>query len=454
MSVPGPLNTVLSDTAGAWQGEDAQSAVPSVRSINSLRRREQADAEYQAAAEQRRRLFEEQEARLKREMDEAMSVGDVKSEQGRANPRPLGSAVDEEADVMQRRLDDLRHEAGALERMIAHRTSGVVAPNPHPLSQSVTPSTPPLLPLASFGVKIKVKEPKPWTGEFDMVKREGWIKTVALGLMLVTAGSRSFQSRMSSRPLRSHWADDHAAEQALSRYRAARQGTMRARDFGAALDALADACSDRKIEDLDRRTTFLGGLHSSVQDFVRTQLASLKALGKSDATFDEVVKIAALTDGLASFSSKKTSPLSAGPMSSASKKTNANDPSSLSPKVSSSPSSSRGPSTWTQDAQSWQASHPVASKADWFDARPRPTTKPVRCYNCGDLGTHFSRACTALRKNPKGVVVAMLSKMRISSLSASPSPPVSAAAAPSVPVIASANRFESLSEDEGKANEE
>ncbi|GAA5988188.1 hypothetical protein JCM11641_001604, partial [Rhodosporidiobolus odoratus] len=72
MSVPGPLDTVLSDTAGAWQGEDAQSAVLSVRSINSLRRREQADAEYQAAAEQRRRLFEEQEARLKREMDEAM----------------------------------------------------------------------------------------------------------------------------------------------------------------------------------------------------------------------------------------------------------------------------------------------------------------------------------------------------------------------------------------------
>ncbi|GAA5998375.1 hypothetical protein JCM11641_005959, partial [Rhodosporidiobolus odoratus] len=174
--------------------------------------------------------------------------------------------------------------------------------------------------------------------------------------------------------LRSHWADDHAAEQALSRYRAARQGTMRARDFGAALDALADACFDRKIDDLDRGTTILGGLHSSVQDFVRTQLASLKALGKSDATFDKVVKIAALTDGLASFSSKKTSPLSAGPMSSASKKNNANDPSSLSPKISSSPSSSRGPSTWTQDAQSWQASHPVASKADWFDARPRPTT--------------------------------------------------------------------------------
>ncbi|GAA5980362.1 hypothetical protein JCM11641_001777 [Rhodosporidiobolus odoratus] len=483
MALPIPADANLSDTAGVWQGEQAPSVASSIRSVNSQARREQAAEAFRLQSERRRLAFEAQEAKMRQERDEAMSAADVKSEMGRGNPPPQGSAVEAEAEVMQRRLADLQHEARALERMIAHRTNPLPTP-PSPILSSV----PVVSPLASFGVKIKVKEPKPWTGEFDMVKREGWIKTVALyfaGLELdikavldehltpfpfytlrslfssdVANGSISpqawFDARNSCSPftsvedvfkaLRAHGADDHAAELALSRYRAARQGSLRARDFGASLDALADACYDRKIDDLDRRTTFVAGLQPAVQDFVRTQMASLKALGKEATTFDEVVKMAALTDGLASFSAKK--PTSASPSSNPPKKSNANEVPSNSSFPS--PATPRAASTWTQDAQVWQWSHPVATKADWFDARGRSTNEPVQCYNCGDLSTHFSRSCTAARKDPKGIVVVMLSKLRISSSSPTPSAPP----APSVPDIASANRFESLSESEGKADEE
>ncbi|GAA5984564.1 hypothetical protein JCM11641_006551 [Rhodosporidiobolus odoratus] len=478
LSVPLPAD-VLSDTAGAWLGDNAASVASSHRSAKLLTRRHHAQEAFEAAAAQRRAEFLAEEERLKQEMDEAMSVADVKSEAGRKNPRPEGSAVEAEAEVMRRRLEDLKREAEALERLIAQRATGL-RPRPSP-SSSTSPSPLPSIPrLATFGikVKVKVKEPKPWTGEFDMVKREGWIKTAALylaGLELdveavldehltpfpfytirslfsseAANGSISPQAWFDARngripftsvqgvfeALRSHWADDHAAEQALSRYRAARQGNLRARDFGAALDALADACFDRKIDDLDRRTTFVVGLQAQVQDFVRTQLASLKALGKPEATFDEVVRIAALTDGLASFSSKKQSPLSSSPQP-GSKKTSTND---LSPSPSK-PSfpSPRPATTCTQDALNWQSKHPAAGKADWFDARAHSTNKPVRCYNCGEIGSHFSRSCTASRKDPKGVIVAMLSKLRISSLSTPSSPS-------STPSIATSNWFTPLDE--------
>ncbi|GAA5920952.1 hypothetical protein JCM5296_004958, partial [Sporobolomyces johnsonii] len=239
--------------------------------------------------------------------------------------------------------------------------------------------------------------------------------------------------------LRSHWADDHAAEVALSRYRAARQGSLRARDFGATVDSLADACIDRTIDDLDRKTTFVQGLNPAVQDFVKTQLASRKALGKTDESFEDVVKVAALTDGLAAFSAKKVTPM---PSSIPRKGSLAADVAVASPSL---PKAGGAPlpvargTNWIEAAAKWQAEHPLADRSKWADSQAKPSPKPIRCYNCGDLGTHFSRACSASRKDPTVVILAAFHKLS----SAKSLPPSSSPSlAPS-----SDDRFEEL---EGK----
>ncbi|GAA5982931.1 hypothetical protein JCM11641_002630 [Rhodosporidiobolus odoratus] len=130
---------------------------------------------FEEQAQRRRAAFQAEEARLKREMDKAMSVVDEKSEAGRRNPRLEGSA-EAEAEAMQRCLADPRRKAQVLERMIAHQ-GGQLVVEASPSSNSSQRRT--LSPLASFGVMVKVKESKPWTSKFDMDKREGWIKTAA-----------------------------------------------------------------------------------------------------------------------------------------------------------------------------------------------------------------------------------------------------------------------------------
>ncbi|GAA5974834.1 hypothetical protein JCM11641_008387 [Rhodosporidiobolus odoratus] len=224
-----------------------------------------------------------------------------------------------------------------------------------------------------------------------------------------------------------HWADDHAAEDALARYRAATQGSLRARDFGAKVDALADACSDRLVDDLDRKITFIGGLNTA-----------------------DVVKIAAVTNGLSGFSYKKTTSSSPTPSSSAPKKTSAND---FSPSSSSSARDAGSPTNWIDQAVSWQAKNPVTDKAKWFDSQASFPTKPIRCFNCGDIAGHYYRACPKQRKNPKVVVLAALASLTKLNRSSSSSPPD-----PTPPLdVETAKRFSELSSDDegaGKVNEE
>ncbi|GAA5866208.1 hypothetical protein JCM1840_005114 [Sporobolomyces johnsonii] len=469
-----PPPTALSDPAAAWEGSVAAPRPPasvasSTPSVNSVTRRARARAAFEAEARARRQMYEEEERQLWAAMEEEMQEEDVKSEMGRQEDLPRESAQEAEEDVIRRILAPVEHEREILRRMLDHKVSSAPAP------------------LATFGVKVKAKEPKPWTGLFTYAEREGWIKMAKLYLagleldmdalldeektpfpfytirsLFSTDAANDqvspqtwFDSRNRRQPfvsvndvfkaVRSHWADDDTGEKALARYRGARQGNLRARDFGALLDSLADACEshDRTLDDLDRRTTYIDGLNSAVKDFVKTQLATRRALGKATETFDEVVQIAALTDSLSSFSAKKTTSLSSP--SSASKKTSTQE--SQTKPSSSAPTPPRTGTTWTQDAVAWQAQNPVAKKAEWFDARARLPMKPVRCYNCGDVSQHFSRACTAARKDPRNVVIAMLSKLSISSPRSSPSPSPASA-------ISSVNRFEALSEDEGKEDEE
>ncbi|GAA5982150.1 hypothetical protein JCM11641_000603 [Rhodosporidiobolus odoratus] len=428
MSLAANPFAALSDPADHWAGENNDQPPPSVASsrlsVNSIARRDRARSEFQAQQKARMEAFMAAEAELEREVEEKMKLADIKSEVGvKVEGAPVGSAIEAERGVAERRLADLEHEAASLRRVLGSH------PSPHPLPNPSSPISPPLHPsvpsLARFGVKVKVEKPKPWTGSFEEQAREGWIRSASLYFVGNELELDAvLDEHLTPAPfyvLRSLFSAD-ATNGLLSPQSwfdaRNRRGSLRAHDFGAKVDTLADACSDRIIDDLDRRTTFVNGLHASVRDFIKTQLASRAALGKTSTTFEEVVKIAALTDGLSGFSSlKKTTP----PVVSPSKRPSTNETSSLQ-----TPFSSRGagtPTNWVDQAVDWQAKNPVAEKARWFDSHASPPTKSIRCFNCGEQAGHYSRACPKPRKNPKVVVLAALHKLSRSASSTLPSNP-------------------------------
>ncbi|GAA5990936.1 hypothetical protein JCM11641_003507 [Rhodosporidiobolus odoratus] len=464
----------------------APSSVGSRLSVGSLLRCQQAADEYERARQERIAAFMQREEQLKEGVEAKLKKEDAQSEAADWKPVvPPQSAAEAQEDVIRWRIQDLEHERESLQRVLS--VQGGTRPHVNIVQDPILP-----VKLATIGVKVKSDKPKPWTGKYDWQEREGWIKSASLYLVSLELDSIAridelltpqpfyiLRSLFSSEPthssasspqawfdarnrrspfasvqdvfqaLRSHRADDHAAEVALQRYRGARQGNLRARDFGSSLDALADACINRTIDDLDRRTTFIQGLNPSVQDFVKTQLAARKALGKSEETFEEVVKVAALTDGLASFSSKKTSFSSSAPSSlPSSSRKNTNKQSPQSPQTSKptiSTAASRA-SNWIDAAVLWQTEHPLHEHSRWSDTKSRPSSKQIRCYKCGEIGMHYSKACTASRKDPKVVVLAALARLSLApvSFSSSSSP---------APDVASENRFEVLPEDEGKGDE-
>ncbi|GAA5843675.1 hypothetical protein JCM11251_006404 [Rhodosporidiobolus azoricus] len=427
--------------------------------VNSIRRHAVAKVKLEKEEAEMRREFEEKLRLRRAKVNADLKMEDMASDAGVAGPAPDGTATQAQGDVARRRLEDLKHEIATLERVVQG-------------------------PLASVSVKIKPKEPKAWTGEFDYAKREGWIRTAKLYLAglemdmnaafgkeitpfpfflvcslfsadVLTNSSISpqswFDSRNSRSPfslvkssfkaLRAHWADDNAAEVALQRYCGARQGNLRAHDFGSQLDALADSVFDRTIDDLDRRTTFLDGLKPAVRDFVKTQLAAREALGGAKVDFEAMVKMASLTDSLAMFSASKITSVSSSATSSVKKA--AADASAPTTKPGAAAAAPRLGSTWSADAVLWQQQNPEAKRLEWFDARAKSLSKPIRCYNCGLVGDHFSRACTSARKDPRQVVIAMLALLSASS------PTAPSSQSPSLPATSA-----SIQELKGKEDEE
>ncbi|GAA5881307.1 hypothetical protein JCM1840_002261 [Sporobolomyces johnsonii] len=479
LSLPPASTASGTDPAHVWAGE-AVSVAGSRVSVGPAVRRAQAVEEYECAREERLQWFLANEEEQKAKVEGELAIEDLKSEAASRARQPWGSAAAEEVEVVRRRLLELEHEKATLTRVLAAKD--VVAAPPRSPSSAASGERR----FATVSSKFKADKPKAWTGRYDWVEREGWIKSASLYLVSleleldaeideyqtprpfflirslfspdVSHGASLspqawFDARNGREPfrsvqdvfkaLRSHWADDHAAKVALARYRAARQGSLRARDFGATVDSLADACIDRTIDDLDRKTTFVQGLNPAVQDFVKTQLASRKALGRTDESFEDVVKVAALTDGLAAFASKKVIPV---PSSLPRKGALATDVTVASPSLPKASGASlpvaRG-TNWIEAVVKWQAEHPLADRSKWADSQAKASSKPVRCYNCGNVGTHFSRACTASRKDPTVVILAAFHKLS-SAKSLPPSSPPSLA--PS-----SDDRFEEL---EGKEDEE
>ncbi|GAA5897888.1 hypothetical protein JCM5296_004961 [Sporobolomyces johnsonii] len=461
-SPPVPSAPPRQDSAGSsnpWASRNpfaalAGSEAGSSRSVGSASRRAAAALQAAADRERRRLAFEENEARLAQELEDQLKVADAESEAvklagSEARPTPLQSAAEAEEEVVRREIADLAARQALLQRILEGKMSGggESGEDGDSVAGSETPSVP--SGLASLNVKLKVVPPPLWKGDYDHVKREGWIKTVqgylaAVGFDPQARLSESltphpfhvvrslfspelvngfsalswFDARQRREPftsaqqvldaVRAHWKDDHAAEAAVQAYRAARQGPSRARDYGSRLETLADACFDRTIGEDDRITTFVSGLNANYREYLKTQVAMLKQLGRAPSSLQGHVDLVAVADGLESFASslKKSS---GGVVSSSTpslpKKT-------VTIAGSSSSSPSAGPSvataTWRSRAAAWQAAHPPSSRADWFKETDRKADRSMNCYNCGRFSDHFSSSCPNDRRDPKSVTIALV----------------------------------------------
>ncbi|BGP27608.1 hypothetical protein JCM10295v2_006582 [Rhodotorula toruloides] len=359
---------------------------------------------------------------------------------------PVGTAAEMDVGVLDRKIAAAKDD---LDRLVRLR------------SVKLAQTPPPHDPLASFSlsprrslsprlerVKIKVDKPKPWAGKFDWQERENWVRSAMLylgsqGVSLdeeigeettpdvfyvvrslfssekasdgispqqwfdVTHARLPFVSlRAVFVAVKAHWTDDSAAEKAVEAFRTARQGSATARAFGSTVDALANACFDRVVSDLDRKTTFVAGLRTDYQNFLKLQVAGLKAQCSYTGTFDEAVRVAALMDSLkdikAANSAKSPSPASS------SSKRNGGSADAPVPKQTSTSSSSSKSSNWIAAAREWQKANPLDKKSQWFDTKATEAPRRLWCYNCGELGSHFSRSCTKPRQDPDVVVIAAL----------------------------------------------
>ncbi|GAA6000906.1 hypothetical protein JCM5350_003694 [Sporobolomyces pararoseus] len=76
---------------------------------------------------------------------------------------------------------------------------------------------------------------------------------------------------------------------------------------------------------------------------------------------------------------------------------------------------------WRNAAVDFQTKNPISAKSTWERKDALPPRNPIRCWNCGRVGTHVSHACPNQRVDPKRVVISSV-KISSPSLPSSPSP--------------------------------
>ncbi|GAA5978066.1 hypothetical protein JCM11641_006617 [Rhodosporidiobolus odoratus] len=405
------------------------------------------------AEARRRAAFEENEARIKQELEEQLEMADEeclaqgpRQEGGVVAPPP---GVDGETVVLERQLQELRDREATLERiLLARRTPGThlpIQPTPSSYEQLVVPSSD----VVDIAFK-KVSAPKAWTGEFNHRRREAWIKT-ALGY-LSSIGIPPFLKldwfdgvqRRSPFPtvhsifdsMRSHWVEEGAADLAFSKYRKAAQGSLKVWDFGALVDVLANDIFDRQVTDEDKKATFLEGLNTSARNFVKQVQATQVASSGTERVldFEGLVRLASRYDTM---DARTTSTSSSLPVVLSNRRSSA--PSTADPSAPKSsgklPSSAGLPKSWVDLATTWQARYPIKDKSSWYEKDSKELSDPVRCYNCTRTGYHYSLACPNARQDPQVVVIAALA--RLSPLPPSSPPPSDLAAESEVEVSSS-----------------
>lgn len=382
-------------------------------------------------------------------------MADLRSEVGAPRPIPQGSAVAEQKDVVRRRLVDLEKEAESLRRIIGE-------PAEFPLAfDTLSPSpanTPVSVNMAGiFGhAKLKIDKPKAWGGSFDHLAREGFIRSAtnyfhSVGISPATlvdsavlgvvrglfspdtpksggvSPQRWYDSQMDRgkfrcladvfAAMRGHWLDRGAADRARRAFDRAEQGALKAQEFGALIDSLADECFDRSYSDETRRDRFVMGLRPEIRDFYDVQLAIWQdAHAGLEPSFAKTVELAARSDSLSVRAAilpaaKSTSTLSLK-HSSGTKASYLQAPTSSTTTTGSSPATAASRSDdWYRQASEFQARHPMAQKATWHVTKSDPLPTQVKCWNCGKDGFHRSTACPNPRVDLRRVIVAAIAAL-------------------------------------------
>lgn len=475
-------------------------------SLASQQRREKVISRFNEESARRRQEFEDAERRrweaesaMLRAKDEASHLGgDLEwAAEEPVTDDDAGRDLARRIQELQLQLEDHRRAADFREQL----SHAPVARAPVISAPAVSAPAVAFEPAGEFidlGSRYKPKAPAAWTGVYDHHKLETWIASAeawlgSIGLTLSKPIDREktptafyavrnllsdvepsggispvawFDARQRRKPfgsaaeffaaIREHWVDDQAKERSFRKYRTLKQGNMTARDYATQLAALADACLTHEIPDAERILVFLDGLHSDVANFVRQNLGILELQGVMKPNFEQVARLAAMTDTMpqyrASRSARPTSG-SATTSSSASKRTNGDGTNSSSRKESDSPGSLHA--AWRERATKWQSEHPTSAKSVWHKPDSNPPRSNLRCFNCGKNDNHFSVACPNARVSPAVVVAA--AKLSSGNAMATRS---GAAAAASKPVkdepmtVASATIVELDDEEQGKARDE
>ena len=337
LSSPSPLPRPqpTSETSVAVAFAPLRSAAPSITSSIGSQARQQ-------KVEENREARSREEARVPVEEGLGLSRGTVQSEQADIKSERAGAGrqltaealAAQDSAIIRRRLKALDHEASVLRNLLNPKR-----PTPDN-GLSAAPSVLQLLPVGTF-FEYKSPSPKPWKGSFSHPDRELWIKSACgflagIGLaqdeQLTDSTERGTQahsivrSLMSSDPptsgvspmqsfdakdsrqpfptptdllnaMRRFWVDDHALDRAIDLFQATRQGSLRAREFGAAVESLASACVGRDFVDKDLCDVFRRGLNVHVREHVKLQVR-MRLRQDKPSNFSTLVNMAADRDGM------------------------------------------------------------------------------------------------------------------------------------------------------------
>lgn len=156
--------------------------------------------------------------------------------------------------------------------------------------------------------------------------------------------------------MRRFWVDDHALDRAIDLFQATRQGSLRAREFGAAVESLASACVGRDFVDTDLCDVFRRGLNVYVREHVKLQVR-MRLRADKPSNFSTLVNIAADRDGMNPLSNNpipKKASVASLPTSSVAVNTSYRGSSS---------SSRSPPAQWIERAIEWQSLNPISARS-------------------------------------------------------------------------------------------
>lgn len=358
--------------------------------------------------------------------------------------------------------------------------SGPADDGPLRLGSALGPRPDLPVPVASFNSKIKAVVPRAWKGSYvrsDLVSFQKSVKGyfVTAGVLphhridaeeaySVKSALRSLFSpdRPSSggiSPLQwfdaqddqgrfltlsdaftlmaAQWEDVNAADRALVEWRALKQGSFLAREFGQQVEVLALDChtSSRSLRDSDLVEVFMNGLKRQFRQHVITQERMHKRHDLSYVlSFRSAVSIASDLDALLD-----STPAPALPDSGRKSKsgTLTSRPTSSALRIEGAPTvtpRAEKLDAWIARATNWQAANLVSNKSAWFNDRtPRVAADPhLQCYNCGVAHGVYSYACDRARVSPSKVVVAAFRSQVSPSSHPAPSGPVALASGPAL----------------------